>query len=377
MATEIAHEVGTPLAVVRGRAEQVCAKLADAAGAEDLRRHHQAGRSDLVDHPAAPRFLAPLPLDKRSVVARMDGRTNTELLQLKLRGTAFAARYWTQSRPSHAHRRSRSTSAGPGQPAAQCLRRLSDPAIACRSRHGARRTRWSSSRSPIHGCGIAAEHLESSSIRSSPPSRAARGRASGFRLRQGSYATTAAGSIFAARSGRGTTVTVLWPASPPPRKPPMPKLARSSSTTSPRWRRRSPPISTSAGFETQIAGDGAGALEQFVKEPTDVVVTDLRMKGGDGLDLLSGIKQAEPGDAGDHHDRLRRRRERGGGDATRRLSLRDQALRAGDAALAGRARLPGAGAVARERAAAPDAPLEHFVAATPGEQPADAAAARR
>ncbi len=50
-----------------------------------------------------------------------------------------------------------------------------------------------------------------------------------------------------------------------------------------------------AGFETQIAGDGAGALEKFVKEPTDVVVTDLRMKGSDGLDLLSGIKQAEPG----------------------------------------------------------------------------------
>ncbi len=50
----------------------------------------------------------------------------------------------------------------------------------------------------------------------------------------------------------------------------------------------------SAGFETQVAGDGAAALEKFAKEPTDVVVTDLRMKGGDGLDLLAGIKQAEP-----------------------------------------------------------------------------------
>jgi two-component system response regulator HydG len=50
-----------------------------------------------------------------------------------------------------------------------------------------------------------------------------------------------------------------------------------------------------AGFETQIAGDGIAALERFVKEPTDVVVTDLRMKGSDGLDLLSGIKQADPG----------------------------------------------------------------------------------
>jgi two-component system response regulator HydG len=49
-----------------------------------------------------------------------------------------------------------------------------------------------------------------------------------------------------------------------------------------------------AGFETQIADNGVSALEQFVKEPTDVVVTDLRMKGGDGLDLLAGIKQADP-----------------------------------------------------------------------------------
>jgi two-component system response regulator HydG len=49
-----------------------------------------------------------------------------------------------------------------------------------------------------------------------------------------------------------------------------------------------------AGFETQIAEDGVSALKQFVKEPTDVVVTDLRMKGGDGLDLLARIKQADP-----------------------------------------------------------------------------------
>jgi two-component system response regulator HydG len=49
-----------------------------------------------------------------------------------------------------------------------------------------------------------------------------------------------------------------------------------------------------AGFETQIAGDGVSALRLFAKDPTDVVVTDLRMKGGDGLDLLAGIKQADP-----------------------------------------------------------------------------------
>jgi two-component system response regulator HydG len=50
----------------------------------------------------------------------------------------------------------------------------------------------------------------------------------------------------------------------------------------------------SAGFETDVAADGASALRQFVKEPTDVVVTDLRMKGGDGLDLLAGLREADP-----------------------------------------------------------------------------------
>jgi two-component system response regulator HydG len=50
----------------------------------------------------------------------------------------------------------------------------------------------------------------------------------------------------------------------------------------------------SAGFETDVAADGASALQRFVKEPTDVVVTDLRMKGGDGLDLLAGLREADP-----------------------------------------------------------------------------------
>src|SRR3954468_14501935 len=51
----------------------------------------------------------------------------------------------------------------------------------------------------------------------------------------------------------------------------------------------------SMGFDTQTAGDGTAALKMFTKEPADVVVTDVRMKGGDGLDLLAAVKQADPG----------------------------------------------------------------------------------
>jgi two-component system response regulator HydG len=49
-----------------------------------------------------------------------------------------------------------------------------------------------------------------------------------------------------------------------------------------------------AGFETEIAGSGAAALERFASEPADVVVTDLRMKNVDGLDVLRGVKRDDP-----------------------------------------------------------------------------------
>ncbi|HTA19579.1 MAG TPA: sigma-54 dependent transcriptional regulator [Polyangia bacterium] len=49
-----------------------------------------------------------------------------------------------------------------------------------------------------------------------------------------------------------------------------------------------------AGFETTVAGGGAAAIAQFQKDPTDVVVTDLRMKSVDGLDVLEAVKRVEP-----------------------------------------------------------------------------------
>jgi two-component system, NtrC family, response regulator HydG len=49
-----------------------------------------------------------------------------------------------------------------------------------------------------------------------------------------------------------------------------------------------------AGFETEIAGSGTAALERFASEPADVVITDLRMKNVDGLDVLRGIKRNDP-----------------------------------------------------------------------------------
>jgi two-component system response regulator HydG len=49
-----------------------------------------------------------------------------------------------------------------------------------------------------------------------------------------------------------------------------------------------------AGFEIAVADSGAVAVAMFQKEPADVVVTDLRMKGTDGLDVLEAVKRVDP-----------------------------------------------------------------------------------
>jgi two-component system, NtrC family, response regulator HydG len=48
------------------------------------------------------------------------------------------------------------------------------------------------------------------------------------------------------------------------------------------------------GFSVQTATDGKAAINAFQAHPIDVVLTDLRMKGFDGLDVLEAIKAADP-----------------------------------------------------------------------------------
>ena len=49
-----------------------------------------------------------------------------------------------------------------------------------------------------------------------------------------------------------------------------------------------------ASFDVEVVDSGTAALERFAQEPADVVITDLRMKNVDGLDVLTGIKRADP-----------------------------------------------------------------------------------
>ena len=49
-----------------------------------------------------------------------------------------------------------------------------------------------------------------------------------------------------------------------------------------------------AGYEASEAGDGRAALDLLKREPADVVLTDLRMPGMDGLALLREVAQLKP-----------------------------------------------------------------------------------
>jgi DNA-binding response OmpR family regulator len=49
-----------------------------------------------------------------------------------------------------------------------------------------------------------------------------------------------------------------------------------------------------SGFDTREAVDGPTALDLLGREPADIVVTDVRMPGMDGLELLARIRRANP-----------------------------------------------------------------------------------
>ncbi len=47
-----------------------------------------------------------------------------------------------------------------------------------------------------------------------------------------------------------------------------------------------------AGYNCVIAGDGREALDRIARDPIDVVITDIKMPGMDGIELLQRVKEA-------------------------------------------------------------------------------------
>jgi DNA-binding NtrC family response regulator len=48
------------------------------------------------------------------------------------------------------------------------------------------------------------------------------------------------------------------------------------------------------GYEVDSVKNGSEAFRKIVKEPFDFVITDIRMPGLTGLDILRGIKKLQP-----------------------------------------------------------------------------------
>lgn len=48
-----------------------------------------------------------------------------------------------------------------------------------------------------------------------------------------------------------------------------------------------------AGCEILEAENGRRALEMIVQQPVDVVITDIRMSGGDGVELLTEVRKRD------------------------------------------------------------------------------------
>jgi DNA-binding response OmpR family regulator len=48
------------------------------------------------------------------------------------------------------------------------------------------------------------------------------------------------------------------------------------------------------GFEIDSVGNGSEAFRRIAREPFDLIITDIRMPGLTGLDILPGIKKLQP-----------------------------------------------------------------------------------
>ena len=120
----IAHEIGSPLLVIRGRAEQVLRSLDGGPRSDDLRmiiKH--------IDHIASTirqvlDFSRRQPIERRADRARHRPGAGARAPAVEAGRPASAARAGAGGRSPPGRRRSRSATTGAGEPSSQCLRRV-------------------------------------------------------------------------------------------------------------------------------------------------------------------------------------------------------------------------------------------------------------
>jgi signal transduction histidine kinase len=215
MATEIAHEVGTPLAVVRGRAEQIGRGLDGGAAAEDLaviiRQVDQISSTirQLLD------FSRRSPLDKRSVALGLVVERTQQLLQLKVEARHLRLQIsLSEDLPM--------LTADPDQLQQVLVNLLLN---ACDASPAGGRVTLSARPAPNdmvlveiidHGIGIAPADLENVFDPFFTTKPRGEGTGLGLSISAGIVRNHAGRIELRSAPGEGTTVTVLWPASPAP-----------------------------------------------------------------------------------------------------------------------------------------------------------------
>ena len=112
-----------------------------------------------------------------------------------------------------------------------------------------------------------------------------------------------------------------------------------------------------AGYEVEVADSAEKALARVSAFDPGLVVTDVRMSGMSGLELLDATSRGHGGPRGRGHDRPRGHGDRRHGHEGRRLRLPGEARGSQGPAGPGGAVLPGAGRWSA-RTAEPDEALE-------------------
>ncbi len=213
MATEIAHEVGTPLAVVRGRAEQVARQAGTGQTAEDLRviikQVDQISSTirQLLD------FSRRSPFETRSVALALVVEHTRELLLVKLEARRLGLKIQlNEDLPM--------LTADPEQLQQVLVNLLIN---ACDASQPGSQISLSARRAPNdmvaievldHGCGISPEHLKAVFDPFFTTKARGEGTGLGLSITAGIVRNHAGQIDLRSSPDEGTTVTVLWPASP-------------------------------------------------------------------------------------------------------------------------------------------------------------------
>ena len=309
MAAQLAHEIRNPLGSISGSAQVL-------HGARPTSPPEQEPLLAIItrESQAPLRHAQPVPLPGAAVRAvragpSTSGRSSSEAVTLLRNGPEVGPRtrveFDVDQRAARLPGRSRPDHPGLLEPGPQRRSRPCPTAACCASALRRRRRRARAVACATRGGAWAATSSGGSSSPSTPasPMGTGLGLAIVYRIvreHRGDITVRSAPS-------RGTQVEVRLPAGPGARSRPR-ACARSaswSSTTSRRCARCSRIMLRRRASRCVTADSRAMAAAVLGQGPVDLVITDVKLPDGDGIEILRHVKAAVAGDGGRGDDRLR------------------------------------------------------------------------